>query len=429
MRTEAYLTAQILQAVFGYLGDDERTFEMAESCRSSLVYNAKCMGLFRKGQGSPEPEQNNISPEILWHAWIRTERQRRLAWSIYVGDKVYSHPATALTALQELDTSSAYLHNNKPLLSPNDLVIPLPCSSQHWEALSAHAWASLHPWASSCPPTRSLREMTETAVHGTELGLPKIQDEKHRFLVVLGLVRTLWSLGDVHFASIIERHNNGLESTLCTQQQEQLLTTIDKLYHSDGMRSRPCTRSQQLQVVYRAQLTHIAHIFGAGDLMTFLYPYLRRGHESNNAELLMHEWAERDTRRVRRVAYHCAQLLALMRKYPSNLPSEPFVVFHAGVVLSMISILLPPHPATNESSPLQIDHLDDDDQQAEKAQVWILHGGSYYVWVHAVTSFGFEQGCEQILDQTAWLLSTMNVWPIAKRFAAMIISLREGLAK
>ncbi|RKL12722.1 hypothetical protein BFJ70_g16126 [Fusarium oxysporum] len=412
VRTETYLTAQLLQAVFGYLGDDERTFEIAESCRSSLVYNAKCMGLFRQGSGAPEFEQNDLSPDASWHAWIRTERYRRLAWSIY-----------------ELDTSSAYLHNNRPLLSPEDINIPLPSSSQHWEAQSAHAWASLHPWASSCPPTGSLRDVIHNVVHGTETGFSKLQDEKHRFLVVLSLARTIWSLKEVHFSSIIERPNNGFESALCTQQQELLLATIDKLYRSDGLRSRPYTRSQQQQVVYRAQLTHITHLIGAGDLMTFLYSYLRRGHESVDAEFRMRKWAERDAQRVRRVAYHSAQLLGLMRTYPSNLPSEPFVVFHAGVILSVMSILLPACPASVETLPLQIDHLHGDEQQDEKAQAWIKHGGNFSIWVHGVTSLIGEQGREQILDQTAWLLGGMNVWPIAKKFAVLIISLREGLAR
>jgi len=58
---------------------------MAESCRSSLVYNAKCMGLFRKGADGSESEQRQRSPEGSWHAWIRAERLRRIAWTIFVG--------------------------------------------------------------------------------------------------------------------------------------------------------------------------------------------------------------------------------------------------------------------------------------------------------------------------------------------------------
>jgi len=269
--------------------------------------------------------------------------------------------------------------------------------------------------------------MVRNVVHETEAGFPGLQDEKHRFLVVLSLARTLWSVKELHFCAITEPENEGFESALCAQQQENLLATIDKLSRSDKLLPEPQTRSQQLQVVYRAQLVHTAHLFGAGDLLTFLYPYLRRGHESVEAQHRMFQWAERNAQRVRRVAYHGAQLLTLMRKFPSNLPSEPFVVFHAGVILSIMSTLLPACAASVETSPLQIDHLDSDQQQAEKARAWIKNGGTYSIWVHGVESLGCEQGRQQVLDQTAWLLSGMKVWPIAKKFAAMVISLRGDL--
>ncbi|KAI8941338.1 hypothetical protein NX059_002564 [Plenodomus lindquistii] len=306
------------------------------------------------------------------------------------------------------------------------MTINLPCSTQHWEAQSAHAWASLHPWATSCPPTGTLREAIHDALHGTEKGFSNLPDEKHRFLVVLGLARTLWSLQDAHFSSLLEPHNDGFESALCTQQQERLLAAIDTLHHSDSLRSQPSTRSQLLQSVYRAQLTHISHLFGAGDLFTFLYPYLRRNHESAAAVRRMYKWAERDPQRVRRVAYHSAQLLALLREAPGNLPSEPFVVFHAGVVLSMMSGLLPPCPGASHMTSLQIDHSAGDEGQAGSAQAWIEHGVGFAILVHGVCDFGGEMGREQVLDQTAWLLGGMNVWPIAKKFAAMVVSLRDG---
>jgi hypothetical protein len=258
------------------------------------------------------------------------------------------------------------------------------------------------------------------------MGFEKIHDEKHRFLVVLSLVRTLWSVKDMHFSSIIEQDHDGFESALCNKQQEELLTTIDKLYEHPGLSSRFCTRSQLLQVVYRAQLTHIAHLFGAGDLLNFLYSYLRKGHEAAEAGHRMQQWAEKEPCRVRRVAYHSAQLLGLMRKFPSNLPAEPFVVFHAGVVLSMMSTLLPACSESPETTSLQIDDLHGDKQQVKKAQMWVKHGGNVSIWMHGVASLCCEQGRQEVLEQSAWLLNGMNVWPIAKKFATMTLSLRES---
>lgn len=48
----------------------------------------------------------------------------------------------------------------------------------------------------------------------------------------------------------------------------------------------------------------------------------------------------RDAVRVREVAYRSAQILAITRKYPYNLPQEAFSSFHVGAVLWCIADLL-----------------------------------------------------------------------------------------
>ncbi|EXJ53623.1 uncharacterized protein A1O5_13074 [Cladophialophora psammophila CBS 110553] len=408
VRTEAYLTAQLLQAAHGYLSDNERTFELAEACRSSITYHAKCMGLFRTETPS-EPDQDGSSLEESWHAWIRQERRRRIAWSIY-----------------ELDTSSGYLHNNRPLLSPEELNLNLPSSSQHWEAPSAHAWAALHPWANACPPTSRLRPLIRSLFDGTEKPAEKFQDEKQRFLVILALVRTLLSVKDLQFTSTLERDQDGFESKFCNQKQHELLQAIDCFYESPAPRAKFYTRTQLLQAAYRTQLTHVAHLYGAGDLMTFLYPYLRNGQEAENAKIRMLQWAQKDQRRVRNVAYHSAQILALLRKYPSNLPVEPFVVFHAGVVLSCMAKLLPACQTHGERRSLQIDYLGEDDNLVRKALAWVHDGGDIEIRLHGVPSLCCEKGRKEVLDQTAELLRAMSVWSISQNFAAMILSLRQN---
>ncbi|RBA18229.1 hypothetical protein FPRO05_10524 [Fusarium proliferatum] len=84
VRTEAYLTAQLLQGLHGYYCGNKRLFELSESFRNNLVHHAKCMGLFRY-----KPDPNMLSEvsqnvEERWKNWIRYEKLRRLGWAVYV---------------------------------------------------------------------------------------------------------------------------------------------------------------------------------------------------------------------------------------------------------------------------------------------------------------------------------------------------------
>lgn len=82
VRTESYLAAQLLQGTHGFCSGSERLFELSESCRSTLVHHAKCMGLFR--YEAPQPIGDLSSQGASWHEWIRQERLRRLGWAVYV---------------------------------------------------------------------------------------------------------------------------------------------------------------------------------------------------------------------------------------------------------------------------------------------------------------------------------------------------------
>lgn len=82
VRTESYLTAQILQGTHGYSSGSERLFELSESSRSTLCHHAKCMGLFQS-EASPE-SRCDFDENRLWREWIRQERLCRLGWAVYV---------------------------------------------------------------------------------------------------------------------------------------------------------------------------------------------------------------------------------------------------------------------------------------------------------------------------------------------------------
>jgi hypothetical protein len=96
VRTEFYVGAQLLQGTHGYSSGNKRLFELSDSFRSSLVNNARCMGLF---QDRPKTVPINDSLEARWHAWISDERLCRLAWAVYVSLSPSSCTGVVLTIL------------------------------------------------------------------------------------------------------------------------------------------------------------------------------------------------------------------------------------------------------------------------------------------------------------------------------------------
>lgn len=81
LRSDQYLAAKLLQSVQGYCGASRRLFELSESSRSSLVHNARSMGLFCY---KPPPISECLDVEDRWHQWINQEKYRRLGWMVYV---------------------------------------------------------------------------------------------------------------------------------------------------------------------------------------------------------------------------------------------------------------------------------------------------------------------------------------------------------
>jgi hypothetical protein len=325
--------------------------------------------------------------------------------------------------MQEYDASVAYLHNSRPYLSPRDVNLNLPCSSEHWEAESAHSWATLHPWTSFHPSTPRLRPLIKILFDGTDKPMDKV-DEKHCLIIIVTLLRVLWALTETKMSVINELVETGPDNL-----RGSILKAIDRFTQSPTLLSKACTRVEMTQLVQRVQLVHVAHLYGAGGLMNWLYPFLRNGTEAKNAKVCMNQWAVEDPGRVREVAYHSAQILALARQFPNNMPFEAFVIFHAGVVLSFMSGLL----STNRNIPqvqgLRLDHLDSvDDPATSELLVWIRDGGDRVLSLNGVPSLCTTIGRQQVLDRTAELLKRRHVWGIAENFITVVLTLRdEGL--
>ena len=405
VRTRSYLTAQLLQGTHGYCSGSERLFELSESCRSTLVHHAKCMGLFRFE--SPHVIQPKGSPEAAWHEWINGEGLRRLGWAVY-----------------KYDASVAYLHNNRPFLSTGDINLNLPGSKEHWDAESAQTWASLHPWSKTCPPTSSLRPAIRLLFDGTPDPVKKIVDEEHCFIIELTLVRMIWTLKEIKSSPI----NDLTTPPIWDDGRTALLRALDNMAVPMGALAKNHTREEMNHFVHRMLLIHIAHIYGAGDLMNWLYPYLRDGPEAENARVRMRQWASEDASRIREVAYHSAQIIGLLRHYPNNMPFEAFLIFHAGVVLSCVANLLPRSrtgPTSNANpAPLPLDMLDPGtgDVTARHA-AWVSDGGDEQPSLFGVPALCCAAGRHQVLNQTAALLKRRRVWNMARNLAKVVLSL------
>lgn len=401
VRTASYLTAQLLQGTHGYCSGSERLFEISESCRSTLVHHAKCMGLFRyEAQHTPK---SDVSLEDAWREWISAEGLRRLSWAVY-----------------KYDASVAYLHNNRPFLSTGDINLNLPGTSEHWAAESAQAWSSLHPWSKTAPPTARLRPMIRLMFDGTSNPVGQIEDEEHRFLIILTLVRMLWTLKEIRSSHI----NDLVTPPKYDDGRQTLLDAIDQMAIPITVASKNNTRVEMDRLVHRMQLVHISHIYGAGDLMNCLYPFLRHGPEAENARTRMRQWANESPSRTREVAYHCSQMLALVRHYPSNMSLEPFLIFHAGVVLSCMGMLLPRSTSSSDSSPIQLDLLDPGTGEVSNRQTtWVRNGGNERICLLGVPDLSSPAGRQEILDQTALLLKRHRVWGMARNLTKVVLSL------
>lgn len=80
-RTDFYVIAQVLQGSHGYSSGNKQLLELSESSRSSLVNNARNMGVFFD---RPTRTLVGESLETKWKAWVVEEKLRRLGWAVFV---------------------------------------------------------------------------------------------------------------------------------------------------------------------------------------------------------------------------------------------------------------------------------------------------------------------------------------------------------
>ena len=180
----------------------------------------------------------------------------------------------------------------------------------------------------------------------------------------------------------------------------------------------------------------MSHLYGVGDLMDWLRPLFRGGPGAEAAKSRAKQWGSRDPVRLRRVAFYSAQVLALARRYLQNESQEAFSVFNAGIVLWCLAGLAMQKPSDERlspsTSPYRLDGLASDGEEISPVHLeWIQSGNSQVVSMHGVPRLFTKEGQIQVLEQTASILETMQVWGIAQNLLQVVSLLiqREGIEK
>ncbi|KIW16773.1 hypothetical protein PV08_03963 [Exophiala spinifera] len=410
-RTESYLTAQLLQGLHGYCSGNKRLFELSESFRNNLIHHAKCMGLFRQRPDNDPGGTLGRSAEERWSDWIHQERLCRLGWAVY-----------------KYDASVAYLHNNRPFLSIGDMHLDLPCEADLWKAESAHCWLSMLPPSQMVPKSPRLRPLMRTLFDKTPKPTAKIREEEHRYTLVLTLVRMIWTCKEIKSSPVTDLIEDGP-----TYYVQPLLDAIDGFTQSARRLASRLTTTELARAMHTQQVIHVAHLYGAGGLMTWLYPLLRGGNEATLALAQLDHWATESPDVVRDAAYHAAQILSLARAYPSNSPNESFLIFQAGTALFYLGKLLVEHDyaAGGLETPriVRLDYIerDEDDDELVRTKTWLRTGQAHQISLQGIPSLSCDEGRRKVLDETVVLLRRRHTSGISESFVKVVLRLRDTL--
>ena len=296
----------------------------------------------------------------------------------------------------------------------------MPSSPEHWQAESAYSWAALHPWTDKAPQPQRFRPLCRSLLDGSDNSIKELQPAHHRYFI-LTLIRMIWSLKEINGSPISSL--GGMDGTL-NIGRKHLQEIVDRFLHiRTALRAAtPLSRIELFDAYREAQMVHLSHLYGAGDLVDWLHILLRSPTEAR-AHSRMMQWAAQDPARVREVAYHSAQVLAILRKYRANFPMEPCSAFQAGTVLWCMTGLLAQSPRETGAPVLRLDIIPTDKRESLPAREWISSGIPSSVSIFGVPDLASEDAKDQVLEQTAGLLRSMTCWRISQSFLKVITGL------
>jgi hypothetical protein len=345
----------------------------------------------------------------------------------------HSRPFCTLTSTppQVYDASVSYVHNARPYLSISEVNLNLPSTELEWGAESAESWVASRP-KTGTPHQQNLRQLLRTLFDdGSEQPLNDVRVASHRSLAACTLVRMIWTtkeiLGNpVH--DLVSDQTNYFRAT-------ELISVLDLFLESPLANRDLRTQMQTTSLVRQLSLIHIGHLYGAGDLMNWLYPLLRSSDVDGTLRRRMQQWKADSPSQVRDATYHAAQIMGLAHQFADHGPYQVFAVFHAGVVLFYLAELLREPGETPGGSMLGTpyrDHLQLDflgpasDDQAIRIRQWVVRGSPAVIGLHGIPDLCSPQGRPQVLEKTADMLSRMQlVWGVAENLRRVVLRLRD----
>ncbi|OQU95621.1 Fungal specific transcription factor domain-containing protein [Cladophialophora immunda] len=403
VRTEYYISAQLLNSIFGFASGSQRLYELAESSRGALVNHARCMGLFDPHH-APQKGNDHSDTQSRWESWICAERASRIGWAVFT-----------------YDASSAGMRNARPYILLNELKLDLPCLTQHWKAASKQAWAAIHPWREQCPRTDSFQSCISRVVEHPASAHSAYDDNYVRFIILTVLTRMVWDNKEAttHQAAM---HLSTYDALL--KGRAELLQILDDFASpTTGYYPSATTEPSNEFTVQHWLQVGIAHGLAEGVVICDLFGIMLWQDESRAipARNRILRWCRENPRNPRALLYTCAQGLTITRLYPCNHPQEAYNIFHCGLICFVVSTLLLADYQTmsNRETPggtLPVCKLDwqgaPDGPEVLAIRDWIENGTPSRVRMHGVPEVFSVPGPRQILQQTADVLSNVSVWGI-----------------
>lgn len=264
------------------------------------------------------------SLESQWRVWIEQEKTCRLSWSVY-----------------ENDSAATFLYNSRPYIRLGKMRINMTCSNELWEAESAEAWATLRRQPNLYLEGPFFPDVMDDVIGTDNIGpASRITNHRHQRVMMLTLARMEWTLKDMRCYTPKHWIIRGFPRFQDEQRQVELALS----FFEDMIRTNlkdPLCSTGLLQAARNLPIAHMSHLHSAGDLMDWLYLFLQTDErELRGAQIRRARWALEDPDRVRRVAFHCGQILGLSRRFPQAFPQQPFMIFHAGAALWCIAPML-----------------------------------------------------------------------------------------
>lgn len=324
-----FLQSLCLQNMYAMGSGSTSLYDAADISRSTLIGNARRIGLFNTAPGEPTHSAPPSSPgtgspnrptppadlESHWKEWRDREALKRLAWSIF-----------------EYDSSFSTLSNRRGAIIISDITINVPCSDALWDAPNAEAWQHLCQSGDHDPYGQPFYKSLKDVIAG-RLEAEKLTAWGKR-ICAQAIARIMWDFKEME-NSIISV--GAYEKSMFQPAKLTLLRSLMAVCKGSIGKIGE-VESDRYHWVLARLIAHYTHLYSAFATVNRMLTLVRRppkpGSEANDTrvKVLISSYAA-DPVAARNLAYHAAQIIALSRWHPVYSPVEGMRLFLAGVVL------------------------------------------------------------------------------------------------